>query len=164
MITFKYHAVSQPGTLPSLSAARDFEFIASEADIDYYINRIKDALNLLSSEDKWTQGGLAKDKYGKILPEWHPDAVCWCVEGAIYKTLGHREDAGGNINVPIERLKTVDLLGYICEMGRWSEFVDFNDSKNTTYYDVIRALNEAVSFLESAKKLSDGARVVIINL
>jgi len=47
------------------------------------------AADLIEPEGAWTQGDTARDADGKPLPNsTEPAAVCWCVLGAIGKTVG----------------------------------------------------------------------------
>jgi hypothetical protein len=39
--------------------------------------------DLLSTEDRWTKGSNALDKYGHSVLTDNPTAVCWCLRGAI---------------------------------------------------------------------------------
>ena len=43
------------------------------------------AKELLSSEDKWTQGALARDKNKEKVSEISPEADCWCLSGAVHR-------------------------------------------------------------------------------
>ncbi len=40
---------------------------------------------LLETPDKWTQGAFARLPDGKAVKSNHPNAVCWCLIGAICK-------------------------------------------------------------------------------
>jgi hypothetical protein len=49
---------------------------------------------LLSSEDKWTQGSYAKDKDNFIVTINSLEAVKWCLKGAIHKCYPDHIEAG----------------------------------------------------------------------
>lgn len=84
---------------------------------------------LLSSPDRWTRGCLARDSEGEPTNLFGPDAVCWCLVGAIRKV---EPDLIKNL-FAVRKLKA--LLG-----GR--EVVDFNDSND--YDAVMKLLDQAI--------------------
>ena len=40
---------------------------------------------LLAEPSKWTQGCYARDVDGTTVAIQSPDAVCWCLEGTVFK-------------------------------------------------------------------------------
>jgi hypothetical protein len=40
---------------------------------------------LLTDESKWTQGSFARDKDGNKVGLATPEAVCWCISGAVMR-------------------------------------------------------------------------------
>lgn len=43
---------------------------------------------LLSDRTKWTQNSFARDELDESAPLNSPDAVCWCLVGALIKCYG----------------------------------------------------------------------------
>lgn len=46
---------------------------------------LREVRELLSVEDRWTKGARARDEVGRPVRAEHPNAVAWCVEGAVAK-------------------------------------------------------------------------------
>lgn len=46
------------------------------------------AHELLADQSKWTTGTRGRRANGQSVPANHPDAVCWCANGAIEKCYG----------------------------------------------------------------------------
>jgi hypothetical protein len=67
---------------------------------------------LLSDETKWTQNVHARDKDGHPLWSSHPQAVCWCLMGAVDKCYPGTNRVGelivSKIKMPIDEWN--DLL------------------------------------------------------
>ncbi len=49
------------------------------------IEIVRDAINLISDENKWTMGWLARDKNGLYVQSYSKDACKWCAAGALLK-------------------------------------------------------------------------------
>ncbi len=41
------------------------------------------AYELLATPDKWTKGAFARDRFGEVVEANSPDAVCFCIHGAM---------------------------------------------------------------------------------
>lgn len=91
------------------------------------------AADLLGKRGSWIRGELALDSDGEVCDPAAPEAVCWCVEGAIQRIVGHDWSVR---NAALRRLsETVgeeDLGAYL-----------WNDRWNTTRAKVIAALRKA---------------------
>jgi hypothetical protein len=55
-------------------------------------------LELLSSEDKWTQGAFARNKDGVRTDYYAEKAVSWCLIGAIHKCYSDYEEINSIMN------------------------------------------------------------------
>lgn len=92
-----------------------------------YNVKIKD---LYDTPDKWTKGALARDKNGAHIMEYgiddevqqvnHPNAVCWCLTGAILKCY---PDNYGEIRAKVRNYTNG---------GIWT----WNDLEGTTFQDI----------------------------
>lgn len=83
--------------------------------------------NLLSNPDKWTQGEFARTHNGFGVSYSHPDAVRWCLLGAI--DVCYPPNERGNIYKRLRDNVETSLVG-------------FNDNKNTTFEDVKNLVTE----------------------
>jgi hypothetical protein len=78
-------------------------------------------------ERGWCQGWFAKDARGNNCMEYRPEAVCWCMGGALFK-----------VGAP----DAVDLLRRVIG-GDWDGIADFNDAPGRTQAEVIDAFKRA---------------------
>lgn len=46
---------------------------------------------LLSDKTRWTQHVFARNQQGQTCRAEHPQAVCWCLEGAAMKVYPHEK-------------------------------------------------------------------------
>lgn len=68
------------------------------------------AHELLADKSRWTTGTRGRDAAGNSVPANHPDAVCWCGNGAIEKCYGdawNKETMAGKekIDSPAKRTR-----------------------------------------------------------
>lgn len=78
---------------------------------------------LLNRKSKWTKSAFARDIDGKVVKHNSPEAVCWCLSGAVDKCY---PDSAKNTEV---RKAIHKELGH-CGMMFW------NDNLKTTYTQV----------------------------
>ena len=83
--------------------------------------------DLLCDKSKWTRGSFAKDISGENVTNNDPNAVCWCVFGAILKVYSNEVDLENAI------LKLSDTVG--------GGIVNFNDTHS--YEEVITDVRKA---------------------
>lgn len=86
-------------------------------------------LELLSDPKRWTKRVTARDKDGNPTPSGYPDAVCWCLVGAILKCYPDR------IGEIVNKVNQV-----ILSKGH-RNLVNFNDT--ATHEDVLEVAREA---------------------
>ncbi len=77
---------------------------------------------LLSDESKWTKGVTARDKDGNICNSKDPNAVCWCLFGAVWKA-----DNADSADKAIRRVIPDEFGGSI---------VMWNDAPERTFADI----------------------------
>lgn len=75
---------------------------------------------LLDAPEKWTQAAYAKNAQGERVEYCEPEAVCWCLEGAMMRCYGADF---------IKKLATV-------ETHLSSEITHWNDQPSRTFEQV----------------------------
>lgn len=95
---------------------------------------IQPLYDLLKDPKHWTKGSYAKDAEGLPVSSASPDAVCWCLGGAISKVSDNIEDANAYFN----RLEEI-----LTEMYDAESIEEFNDDLKTTHADVLKVIEEA---------------------
>lgn len=95
---------------------------------------------LLKSEENWTKGEAARDKYGDRVSESSDRAVSFCLVGAFWKCYPDGDDEAKRklANVILEKHPDRAIP---CLMPS-NVIIDFNDHDNTTFEEV-RAVVEA---------------------
>lgn len=91
-----------------------------------------DIRNLIGTKDKWTQDTWAKDAAGNKCRENSPDAVCYCLVGAIRRCT----DGPDYEDAYIAIRKCLGACSNSC-------LVEFNDTH--TYEQVIAAVDAAIA-------------------
>ena len=84
-------------------------------------------LELLDRPEKWTQGAFARDGHGKDVNSWNPQAVCWCLEGAITQCALYFDETN------------IKLRGACLLLYGTSKYVEWQDLPETTF-EQVRAL------------------------
>jgi len=88
----------------------------------------------------WTNGAYARDAAGREVEPTCPDAVCWCVRGAIDASTGHHSG-----NRPASVLFSQAVAGYgALYIPIW------NDEPNRTHAEVLAAFDRAIAAADSA--------------
>jgi len=85
-------------------------------------------------ERGWTQGELARDKQGNAVRPEDPNAVCWCVEGAI-KAAGCNE-------------KWRQIKEVLKEHGSFPAY-RWNDDSDRTKEEVLEMLDKCATYLRN---------------
>lgn len=95
-------------------------------------------------EKGWTQASHAKNSEGRHVPPTHPNAVCWCLEGAV---VAQRETG---VSLDDFILAMVALADQIPMESRRSGTVGeqvtfFNDNGITTQQEALEWLDKAIA-------------------
>lgn len=113
------------------------------------IKTIDRVLEILNSPEKWIKGHNARDKDGHPIYPPNEAAVCWCLEGAIYKALWEQ-----NLTNKKWENSYYKIVHALCHsenlafnIGNQDEHIGFNDDKNTTYNKVIDLIKKAKEYL-----------------
>lgn len=97
------------------------------------------AADLLEQPGAWTQCSNARNRYGNAVPSNSPEAVGWCLLGAICKvsdTLAVRDRAYAMVGLYMDKH---NYIGYI---GSFST-VDYNDHPDRMQAEVVAVLRGA---------------------
>lgn len=84
---------------------------------------------LLDSPYKWTKGADARTKDGDSVVQSHPDAVCWCLSGAIMHCYG----PDGCAAIVLEMVKV--------QVKRAAVFL-WNDCDERKFDDVVKLMED----------------------
>jgi len=87
---------------------------------------LEEAAELLRSPDSWTQGELSRAEGGAYVNPLRQDAVCWCLEGAIFRAMGKAERFSPVMDHVRKTLKAEPCI--------------WNDRENRTHAEVLKAL------------------------
>lgn len=90
------------------------------------------ARELLTPEGAWTQGSYARDASGRRTGCWEPNAVCWCLEGAIKRVSNTDEEYSEALSLLAHEVRLVH---------RW------NDHPDRKPQDVLQLLDNLISRL-----------------
>jgi hypothetical protein len=93
---------------------------------------------VLSDENKWCKGALARNKNKRSVLPYGRSAQSWCLIGAVEHILGR--------NWPRVREVLSELNAAINEFAAPSQFgvLDFNDARDTGFQDIKEILNIAI--------------------
>lgn len=89
---------------------------------------------LLSDKSKWTKRAYARNAKGEKIESWNPDAVCFCLKGAInrcYQDSTEHALVADKVENAIAR-KDGFNIGIAC----------FNDRESTTFSDIKKLVEE----------------------
>lgn len=119
------------------------------------LDELRELRKLLEDPRRWTKGTFARNIEGFEVSASNPDAVCWCLEGAIAKIVGDEiaaSDEGSIFYTPLFNviaacLSTAEIEG--------SGIAGFNDAEDTTHQDVLNLLDGALEYVESADIVVD---------
>jgi hypothetical protein len=92
-----------------------------------------DAANLLE-KGAWTQGTLARSKYGAPIDVVSDNAVCYCMIGALYKVSNNRP--------PVLIFDAIRSALSIKDIAMW------NDGKNRKQEEVVQALRKVAATIK----------------
>lgn len=92
------------------------------------------ARDTIADPDDWTSGAVARDDNGHRVAPWDPDAVCWCLVGALDK-------AATDLCLTSSRAYTLASQA-ARDLYRGSSVAVVNDNRGHTA--AIRVLDEAI--------------------
>ena len=120
--------------------------------MDIEMKILKEAREIITPEDRWTKGVLARDKQGDAISPDSIEAVCFCAMGAIDKAAYMQEyplssdvpDIGaGEIAAEVICLLGEEVnrryRGGTISVNAW------NDDPSTTHKDVLKMFDRAIT-------------------
>lgn len=110
------------------------------------IERLKEIEDLLSVPERWTKGYYAKTASGLNVSADNPQAVCWCIYGAIEKVCTRHSEEDKYLMRCIGEAITIKRQ----KIYTWRGLDSFNDSPATKHADILEVLEKAIE-LETAK-------------
>ena len=93
---------------------------------------------LLEKPENWTQRANARDANGRDISSYHPDAVCWCLFGAVNKCYGitpERQNVEVKLIHSLQVAPTQERRGY-------GSYIVWNDAKERTHQEVLDLCRE----------------------
>ncbi len=105
----------------------------------------------LDDPARWTQGVWGRDVCGSELENpTHPDAVCWCLDGALDRARALKLDAN-TYEWPTTLNNAKDMLvqqlkkrGERMRSGTYGLIASWNDEPHRTHADVLALLDETI--------------------
>jgi hypothetical protein len=91
---------------------------------------LRDMLELLTPDGRWTQGVEARDISGNEVNPWQKSAVCYCLAGA-----ARRVGEGG---IAIDAMNLMAALRDVDNIEQW------NDHDGRTHEQVLEVIREAI--------------------
>lgn len=111
------------------------------------IEELKKVDALLAKESNWCKVAFARDKNGITCATHSKYAVKWCLQGAVYKTVGsfNRMDLT-SYSFKCQRLynRMMYELGRDCPIGTIG---GFNDNETTTFADIKTHISDTIARL-----------------
>lgn len=101
---------------------------------------VKAAKTKLANPKAWIKGSLARDKSGRQVNPVSPDAVCWCLIGAMHSVNT------GSPSGCVVGTEAYDAIR-VSTPNHWPWLQEFNDCEGTTHADVIETLDRAIASL-----------------
>lgn len=104
-------------------------------------DRLIAARELLTPNSSWIQDGFAHDENGEAVPPESPDAVCWCLSGALDLV------AASGASSWIERLRIASALYERVNRAIPQEYAnmeDWNDAPERTHQNVLDLLDRMI--------------------
>lgn len=95
---------------------------------------------LLDSPEKWTKGAIARDSKGNLVSYNSPNAVCFCLLGAIYKCYASDKMNPDKMNPDKLPLEIRKLIGSLLNL-RSDSISYFNDAPKRTFEDIKNLVN-----------------------
>ena len=92
---------------------------------------------LITDQNHWTQGALARDKDNLIVDALKSTAVCWCMYGAMIKVSQGKADCDKAIVLLRKKLEEMDY-----EIPLVSRFNDYTD-----HAQVLKFLDDTIASL-----------------
>lgn len=107
------------------------------------LEALLDIRNTLRDPKNWTTGFFARDKEGHGTQPYDPEAVCWCLEGAMKKAVYETEDGIGEVSKYSLYIKVKYTLKNHIPKNNLI-LASFNDDAVTKHEDVLAIIDQAI--------------------
>jgi len=104
---------------------------------------VKGARSLLDNPRNWTKHALARTASDTPVDSANPEAVCWCLVGALSKTRMKQGVKDENAIAIVTAITDRAVYDRTPDLNR----VEFNDHLHTTHRDVLDVLDAAITLL-----------------
>lgn len=105
---------------------------------------------ILDEPKKWTKGEYAQDHDGVGTYATDPEAVCWCMSGAMNKAVGG--DSGTATVAEYFAINAIRLAAKELYGEEYFAIANFNDAPSTDYIRVKAVISRARQLLKSHQK------------
>ena len=104
---------------------------------------LRAARDTLAVPERWTKKESARNVAGRPVLPTEPDAVCWCMAGAVKR-------AAATDGIFFEAITNIEQAMW-CDFNRrhYSDIAAFNDAIGTTHADVLRLFDASIQRAES---------------
>lgn len=110
-----------------------------------FLRIINRAIELVSNPKKWTKKTYARNYLDQSVAPMSPEAVCFCLYGAIERSIGELALPG-----VIHSRVTSTVLDFVYSQIT-GKITNFNDFETTTHADILAVLNKARAELRNVK-------------
>lgn len=107
------------------------------------VEALKATKALIDTPKKWTKGALARAESGEPIYTDDPEAVCFCLHGAVNRVSGHQEHLRRGAKDKIALAIDTMYPGY--------GIAEFNDSSETTHEMMLELLDKAIDAAEGTR-------------
>lgn len=97
----------------------------------------KTVLELFADPKRWTKSSMGRDLHGQMCASGDPDAVCWCLAGAIFKVYGTHSSKGDSAFCRVAAVLKQNGIGR-------TEILNWNDRPERTHDEVLKVCEEAM--------------------
>jgi hypothetical protein len=97
---------------------------------------LRQTRELLSAPERWTKEAFARDSPGELAGAQGRDAVCWCLDGALMRSVGGTPGRSAVLQL-LSRAAQIDNI--------WT----WNDAPERTHAEVLAVLDKAIALAES---------------
>lgn len=99
------------------------------------LETLKAVRRRLEKPEAWTKGSNARDEDGLSRDPSSPKAVCWCLNGAIW-----RESTVRGFTLLADRDRVRDALGF----RMYTDVAEWNDEEYRTHAEVLARIDQAI--------------------
>ncbi len=99
---------------------------------------------LLNSEDKWVKSVFAKTNEAYSVQANHPNAVAWCLRGAIQHVMGLKT-TGSYQEREVAELMFIGTPKSYRSSDKFNSIATFNNAYSTTFSKLHKMLDKAIA-------------------